>query len=269
MPFYDSDGIKIHYEVEGSGPEVIMIHGFAADLEVNWRQPKVADALKAENRLIMMDCRGHGKSDKPTDPAMYGAKMLDDITNLMDHLGIEKANFMGYSMGSRLSLELLLNQPERFKSVILGGFVMPDPAPPGSDTDSQTRRSSTVVRALLADSLEQVTEPVGREFRRFAESTGADLKALAAVMMGSTENRSSELADPQVMLERIKAISVPLLTVVGNDDFLPGDKSRLAMLVPRGCHFVIQGRDHLTAVYARTFRMVVRAFLNDVNGQQG
>lgn len=67
MPFFENDGIKIHYEIEGSGPEVVMIHGFAADLEINWRLPGVADALKAENLLVMMDCRGHGKSDKPTD----------------------------------------------------------------------------------------------------------------------------------------------------------------------------------------------------------
>ena len=91
MPFFENDGIKIHYEIEGSGPEVVMIHGFAADLEINWRLPGVADALKAENRLVMIDCRGHGKSDKPTDPALYGAKMHGDITSLMDHLGIESA----------------------------------------------------------------------------------------------------------------------------------------------------------------------------------
>ena len=267
MLFCESDGVKIHYEIEGSGPEVVMIHGFASDLEINWRRPGVADALKAENRLIMMDCRGHGKSDKPTDPAMYGAKMLGDITNLMGHLGIERANFLGYSMGSRLSLNLLLTRPERFKSVILGGFVLPDPVPPGSDADPRARRRDIVVKALLADSLEQVTEPVGREFRRFAESTGGDLKALAAVQMASAGYEAAELSDPERMLERFRSISVPLMTIVGNDDFLPGDKSRLAMLVPNGCHFQIQGKDHLTVVPDPKFRMAVRAFLNYVNGR--
>ena len=265
MPFCENDGVKIHYEVEGSGPEVIMIHGFAADLAINWRQAGVADALKAENRLIMMDCRGHGKSDKPIDPAMYGAKMLDDITNLMDHLAIERANFLGYSMGSRLSLNLLLTQPERFKSVILGGFVLPDPAAPGSKADFATERGDIVVKALLADSLEQVTDPVGREFRRFAEATGGDLKALAAVMMGWTANEVTELSEPKTMLERIQSISIPLMTIVGNDDFLPGDKSRMAMLVPNGCHFLIQGKDHLTVVPDPKFRMAVSVFLNYVN----
>jgi len=261
MPFCENDGIKIHYEIEGNGPEVVMIHGFAADLEINWRLPRVADALKAENRLIMMDCRGHGQSDKPTDPAMYGARMLGDITCLMDHLRIERANFLGYSMGSRLALNLLLLQPERFKSVILGGFVLPDPAL----ADPTTERHDTVVKALLADSLEQVADPVGREFRKFAESTGGDLKALAAVMSGWGESEVAELSDPKTMEERICSISVPLMTIVGNDDFLPGDKSRMAMLVPDGCHFLIQGKDHLTVVPDPKFRMAVRAFLNYVN----
>jgi len=261
MPFFENDGIKIHYEIEGSGPEVVMIHGFAADLEINWRLPGVADALKAENRLVMMDCRGHGKSDKPTDPALYGAKMLGDITSLMDHLGIERANFLGYSMGSRLFLNLLLTQPERFKSVILGGFVLQDSA----QADSSIVRSDAVANALLANSIEQVTDPVGREFRRFAESTGGDLKALAAVMTGWTENEVAELSDPKTMLERIRSVSIPLMTILGNDDFLPGDKSRMAMLVPNGCHFLIQGKDHLTVVPDPKFRMAVRAFLNYVN----
>ena len=265
MPSFDSDGLNIHYEVEGTGPEVVMVHGFAANLEGNWRRPGMTDALKAENRCVMIDCRGHGESDKPHDPKVYGAKMLDDITCLMDHLGIERANFLGYSMGSRLSLNLLLTRPERFKSVILGGFVLPDPALPGQ-VDSSTERSRTVAKALLADSLEQVTEPVGRRFRMFAEAMGGDLKALAACTMGWAENPVTELSEPKTMLERIQAISVPLMTIVGNDDFLPGDKSRIAMLVPNGCHFQIEGKDHLTVVPDPKFHMAVRAFLNFVNG---
>ena len=171
-------------------------------------------------------------------------------------------------MGARLSLELLLTRPERFSSVILGGFVLEDPPPPGTE-DSRTRRSSAIVEALLADSLEQVTDPTGQMFRSFAESTGGNLKALAAVMKGSVENRVPELVDPAVMRERIRSINIPLLTIVGDNDFLPGDKSGLAMLVPKGCHFLIQGKDHLSTVYARTFRMIVKTFLNYANGQEG
>jgi len=269
MPFFENDGVKIYYEIEGSGPEVIMVHGFAANLEANWKLAGITDALKAENRCIMMDCRGHGKSDKPTDPAMYGAKMVEDITKLMVHLGIEKANFMGYSMGSRLSLQLLLTHPERFKSVILGGFVLPDATSQRSRADFGPERRNIVVKALLADSIEEVSDPTGREFRRFAESTGGDLKALAAVMTATAESEAAEQSDAKAALERMRSIPVPLMTIVGNDDFLPGDKSRMAMLVPGGIHVQIEGKDHLTVVPDPKFRMAVRAFLNYVNGQQG
>ena len=128
MPYFDNEGVKINYEIEGEGPELIMIHGFAASIEINWRLPKWIDVLKGENRLILVDCRGHGKSDKPKDPAQYGMKMLEDVVKLMDHLSIKKANFFGYSMGSMITLGLLIREPQLFKSAILGGFVLPSKA---------------------------------------------------------------------------------------------------------------------------------------------
>ena len=79
MPFFESNGVKIYYEIEGNGPDVILMHGFASNLELNWKNPGISDALKDENRVIMMDCRGHGKSDKPKDAAQYGEKINDDI----------------------------------------------------------------------------------------------------------------------------------------------------------------------------------------------
>ncbi len=262
MPFFDSDGVKINYEIEGKGPEVIMVHGFAADIESCWRMTRVVDTLKDENRLIMMDCRGHGKSDKPTEPAMYGAKMVDDITNLMAHLKIEKANFIGYSMGSGLCLNLLLAEPERFNSIILGGFGLADPA-----SESRAERSQIIANALLADSLDEVTEPVGQDFRRFAELTGGDLKALASCTMGWTANPGAQVMDFNTRLEKIKAISVPLLTIVGNDDNLVSEPARMAMLVHNGCHFQVEGKDHISVVAGTRFRMMVKAFLSFVNGE--
>ena len=260
MPFYDSDGVRIYYEIEGSGPELIMIHGFAADIQSCWRMTRVVDTLKAENRLVMMDCRGHGKSDKPADPAMYGAQMVKDITNLMAHLDIEKANFIGYSMGSRLSLELLLDQPERFNAIILGGFGLADPA-----AESRSERSRIISMAMLADSPDDVIDPVGQDFRRFAELTGGDLKALASCITGWEANPGTRTLDWETRLEKIKAIAIPLLTIVGNDDNLISDSLKMAMMVPNGCHFQVQGKDHITVVAGTRFRMMVRAFLNFVN----
>jgi len=170
MPYFDNEGVKIYYEIEGTGPDLIMIHGFAANTKINWKLTNWIKTLKDENRLILMDCRGHGSSDKPTDSAQYGIKMMEDIIKLMDYLSIEKANFFGYSMGAWITLNLLLSEPKRINCAILGGFILPSPS------DKQTTLNhEVIINAFKAESLEQIKDPVGREFRRFAETTGADL----------------------------------------------------------------------------------------------
>lgn len=265
MPYCNSDGINIYYEIDGSGPEVVMIHGFSSNLEGGWKQAGMAAALKAENRLIMVDCRGHGKSDKPYEPAMYGAKMLDDIINLMGHLNVEKANFLGYSMGSGVSMNFLLTHPERVKSIVLGGYGADPTAAPRVEAGAERRRDR--VEALLIDDPEKITDPEVKAYRIRVEARGGDLKALAAVQMGNLEDPAAEISDPETRLERIRAVSVPLMTVLGSDDGPQGDKSKLAMLVANGCHFQISGRDHLSTVPDPRFHMAVRGFLNYVNRQ--
>ena len=260
LPFFDNEGIKIYYEIEGEGPNLMMIHGFAANIDMNWRVTNWIKTLKDENRLILLDCRGHGKSDKPTNPAQYGNKMIEDIIKLMDHLSIQKANFFGYSMGARLTLFTLINHPERVKCAILGGFVLPSPQ------DKQTSfRYDSVINAFKAESIKMVKDPIGKEFRRFAESTGADLNALAAVMMAYQQAPEDTYETRAGYKKVLKKITVPVMTAVGSDDFLPGDKTLFAKLVPNACHFQIQGRDHLTFVPDPKFHVIVKAFLNYVN----
>ena len=263
MPYFDNNGVKINYEIEGEGPDLVMIHGFASSIERNWRGPNWIDVLKEKNRLILMDCRGHGKSDKPLDPNQYGPKMVDDIVNLLKHLSIEKANFFGYSMGSRLTLNVLLQQPQLVKSAILGGFVLT--LPNEEQREAAKERTMTTVAALKAENSEDVKNPLSKGFRRYAESRGGDLKALAAVMEGFYKYNTNLQNTPSEMKERLKNIGVPVMTVVGTDDFIPGDKTLMAKLVPNACHFQIQGKDHLTVVPDPKFHMVVKAFLNYVN----
>lgn len=254
MPEFTSNGVEIHYEIEGEGPELIMVHGFASSLEDNWRGAGWVRALKDDNKLILMDCRGHGKSGKPHDKAEYGQKMRDDIANLMVHLGLTKANFIGYSMGSGLTLALLLDRPDLFNSLVMGGSV-----PRTEDSPSAVTSGNTIPDALLAKSIEEVKDPVGKQFRMFAESTGADLLALAAVSSGM--NREP------VKKEDLAKITVPVMSVVGSKDYLIGNKSAVAELIPGGTHFQIQGKDHLTVVPDPKFKMVVKAFLNMVNSE--
>jgi len=263
MSFFESDGVKIYYEIEGTGPDLVLVHGFASNLEINWKNSGISGALKDENRVIMMDCRGHGKSDKPKDPDMYGERMPDDVINLMDYMGIEKANFMGYSMGSRILLDLLLKTPERFRSVILGGFVLHEPRSmdTGSEYEKKDRKPETGSETVIS----RESEAVRKRFQRFAQASGADVEALSAMTKARKTGRKDPAHNYETMLNKIKDISVPLMTVIGNEDFLPGDKTRMAMLVKNGCHFQIQGRDHLSVVLDRRYHMAVRAFLNFVN----
>lgn len=263
MPYFDNNGIKIYYEIEGEGPDLIMIHGFASSIAGNWKGPNWIKVLKEENRLILIDCRGHGKSDKPLDPNQYGPIMVEDIINLMKHLSIKNANFFGYSMGSRLTLNVLLQQPQLVNSAILGGFVMS--LPNEEQREATKKRTMTTIAALKADNSDNIENPVSKGFRQFAESRGGDLKALAAVMEGFYSYTNTLQNSPSDMKKRLKNIGVPVMTVVGTDDFIPGDKALMAKLVPNACHFQIQGKDHLTVVPDPKFHMVVKAFLNYVN----
>jgi pimeloyl-ACP methyl ester carboxylesterase len=256
MPYFDNDGIKIHYEIEGEGPDLFMIHGFASSMQINWYGANWVKVLKDKNRLILVDCRGHGESDKPADPLQYGGKMREDIEKLQDHLKIEKANFMGYSMGAGITMNLLLTRPERMNSAILGGTAIPR-------GDQQILRDrSPIINALRAESADSVQNPIGKRFRLFAQSTGGDLNALAAVMEGGMR----ETTDMAQTKEKLKKVTIPVLTVVGSDDdLMPGDKTVISTLIPGACHFQIQGKDHLTVVPDPKFHMVVKAFLDFVN----
>ncbi|MBI3838057.1 MAG: alpha/beta fold hydrolase, partial [Planctomycetia bacterium] len=84
--FFDSNGVKIHYIVEGQGESVVLIHGFTASIQPQWGLPGIIKALSKDYQVIALDNRGHGRSDKPHDPKQYGAEMINDVIRLMDHV---------------------------------------------------------------------------------------------------------------------------------------------------------------------------------------
>jgi pimeloyl-ACP methyl ester carboxylesterase len=246
MPIFLSDGIPIAFLDEGEGEPILLIHGFASTKEVNWVGPGWVDTLtKAGRRVVALDNRGHGESGKPLDPSAYYAQtMAEDARRLLDHLGIARADVMGYSMGARIAAFLTLAHPERVRGVVLGGL--------GMGLVDGTGPWEPIVAALEAPSIDDVQHQTGRMFRRFAEQTGGDLKALAACMRASRQKMSPE---------DVERIDRPALVAVGTRDVIAGSPTDLAHLLPNGRALPIPHRDHMLAVGDKVFKQGVLQFL--------
>jgi pimeloyl-ACP methyl ester carboxylesterase len=146
--YFDSNGVRIHYTVEGAGEPLILIHGLAANADLNWRRAGINALLRKDFQVIAFDCRGHGLSDKPHEKEQYGPEMVHDVTRLMDHLKIEKAHVAGYSMGGFIALELAMRYPERVRSVALCASGWKDPNG-GGDFSSAYRAPSKEVQEFV------------------------------------------------------------------------------------------------------------------------
>jgi pimeloyl-ACP methyl ester carboxylesterase len=189
MAQFTSDGLTLAYDEFGpsdAAKAMVLVHGFSSNRYENWKRMGWYDAIAGKGlRGFALDCRGHGESAKPHDPAAYsGSKMGDDVIALMDHRGIAKADLIGYSMGSFISSSLLVRCPERFHSVILAGVG------DGLLTRMFERgeRAQEIARAMEApDAATSSQNETARNFRLFAQATGNDLQALAAMQRAPRE----------------------------------------------------------------------------------
>ncbi|WP_156412881.1 alpha/beta fold hydrolase [Chthonomonas calidirosea] len=122
--YFNSDGVQIHYVQAGSGQAVVLIHGWMASAKM-WgteqRGNSIFWSLSKNFHVIAMDCRGHGLSDKPHDPKAYGCAMPLDVVRLLDHLHIQQAYLIGYSMGAILTGKIVASYPQRVLGAIFGG----------------------------------------------------------------------------------------------------------------------------------------------------
>jgi pimeloyl-ACP methyl ester carboxylesterase len=247
MPSFHNGDIEIAYLDEGEGDPIVLVHGFASSKTVNWVYPTwVSELRKHGYRVIALDNRGHGDSEKLYDPESYHIGiMAGDITALMDHLKIERADIMGYSLGGRMTAWLAHRMPQRLRSAILGGIAMGliEGGGPGEN----------VARALEADSLEDVTDPIGRTFRAFADQTRSDRRALAACLRGSRRLMTREEAAD---------ITVPVLIAVGTADEIAGSTSELGKIIPGSKVLDIPNRDHMRAVGNKVYKSGVLEFLS-------
>jgi pimeloyl-ACP methyl ester carboxylesterase len=249
MPSFMNGDIEIAYLDEGptSSEPIVLVHGFASNKEVNWVYPAWTTTLtKAGRRVIALDNRGHGKSTKLYDPAAYHtATMAEDVRALLDHLRIEHADCMGYSMGARICAFLALKHPQRVRALVLGGL--------GIRLVDGVGLPESIADALLAPSRDDVRDPTGHQFRSFAEQTRSDLKALAACIRGSRQTMSREDAT---------SIAAPTLVAVGTRDNVAGSAHELAALMQNAKPLDIPERDHMLAVGDKVFKAGVLHFLD-------
>jgi pimeloyl-ACP methyl ester carboxylesterase len=247
MSRFRNGDVEMAYLDEGQGEPIVLVHGFASTKEVNWVHPGwVTTLTRAGRRVIALDNRGHGASSKLYSPALYhSATMADDVRALLDHLNIERADVMGYSMGARITAFLVLSHAMRVRSAIFGGL--------GSRLVEGVGLPESIAEALEASSLDDVRDPIGRMFRIFAEQTKSDLCALAACIRGSRQTLSAI---------QVASIRVPVLVAVGTNDQVAGSAGELAALIPGARALDIMDRDHMLAVGDKVFKAGVIDFLN-------
>jgi pimeloyl-ACP methyl ester carboxylesterase len=246
MPTFKNGDVEIAYLDEGEGDPIVLVHGFASNKEVNWVMPGWTAVLRRDGRrVIALDNRGHGQSAKLYDPAAYHTDiMAGDVAALIEHLELPRADVMGYSLGSRISAVLAARRPERVRSVILGGA--------GIRLVDTAGLHDEIADSLEMPSLDDVTDPMGKRFRAFAEQTRSDLKALAACLRGSRQ---------RVRLEDLQNIRAPALVAVGTRDDITGSPHELAALMPNGRAIDIPDRDHMLAVGDKVFKAAALEFL--------
>lgn len=247
MPSFLSDGIEIAYDVLAeTGAPVLLIHGFGSSGQINWVNTGWADKLvQAGYQPITIDNRGHGKSRKLYDPKLYTARaMADDAARLIGHLGLKRVPVIGFSMGARITAFLMLRHPQLVRCAIWGGM--------GANLMTGLDNSEEIARALLAESLADVTTPIGRQFRLFADHSKADRAALAACVVSSRE---------PMLADDVRGITAPVLVAVGENDEMAGGIEPLVALLPHGEGFVIPKRNHMLSTGDPKFKDAAIRFL--------
>lgn len=213
--YFDSAGTRIRYVDVGSGPVVLLVHGFTGDIERSWVNTGILPDLARDHRVLALDLRGHGHSDKPHDVQGYDDLALD-VIRLMDHLKIEKAHVVGYSLGGIMVAKLLTTHPQRFASAVLGGAAYRRAR--STDADDATEAAAReieagIYRALIVSTAPTDEPPPGEEAIRARSreiAASNDLQAHAALMRS---RRALLVADAE-----IAKVRVPALAVVGSAD---------------------------------------------------
>ena len=252
--FAASGGFQVHYEVHGDGRPLVLVHGWAASIWTNWDLTGWIDALTPVRQVIALDIRGHGDSDKPHDQAAYGyAAMADDVLAVMDHLGLERADYIGYSLGAFTGVRLMGHHPDRFSSFVLMGV--------GDETAETLALAPRIAAALRARTPDEIDDPEGRDYRALVDldsRNDREALALAALEMWP-QGYPLALGDPG-----LGDIDVPVLVLNGADDPYAATDDALAAAVAGAELVEVPGADHLGVLTEPTFKDEALRFLQDL-----
>jgi pimeloyl-ACP methyl ester carboxylesterase len=264
---FDSKGVKIRYVTEGTGEPVVLIHGWMGDSSMWGRDAAGNTKLKGADgfQVIALDCRGHGKSDKPHEVKKYGPEMAADVVRLLDHLKIEKAHLIGYSSGAYIAGKVAATHPDRVLSVVYGGQA---PLVAGVKTSSPGTNEVEVF-AKTVDECKDLgayilaVTPAGKPKPTAEQATaiakflydGKDVKAFAAAGRG--------FKNLEVTEEQLKKCWAPILFIHGgNESDLVKDRvAAVRKLLGRGEVKVVEGGDHITTLAKPEFASALLEFL--------
>lgn len=257
---FESDGFPIHYTDEGAGEPVVLVHGLAANADLNWRRAGITDLLAKEFRVISFDVRGHGLSGRSSNPEDYGREMSEDVVRLMDHLGIEKAHVAGYSLGGFIALKAVSDHPDRFASVAYCASGWKDPAGP-EEILSPYRPAPTQTTFLHG----------GVEYRTAYADNGPrliwgpidwakDWIGDAIVDKGSVKALKKNLLGLLVTEDELEAMTVPAICFMGTNDGLKPYADDLKAHLPTVEYVIMNGANHITLAMRRDFREGLRDF---------
>lgn len=257
--YLDAAGVRLHYTVEGHGEPVLLLHGFAVNSDLNWRLPGITAMLARRFRVIALDLRGHGLSDKPHTPSQYGLEMVRDVPRVLEHLKLEKAHLVGYSLGGFIALKAAALYPRRLCDLTLVGAGWEEPG------------NSAFLHALdeFADALES-GRAIGPLMARLGPGhppTSLLHTALTRMMTGLFSDKKSLAALirtlPALTLteQNIQSLSVPVCAIVGTRDPLRTSAEALRARVPDLTLVLLEGADHVTAAGRRETRRVLDNFL--------
>jgi pimeloyl-ACP methyl ester carboxylesterase len=232
MPYANHQGIRIHYQVEGEGPPLVLQHGFTGNLK-RWYLAGYVDVLKPKYQLILVDARGHGASDKPHDPAAYTLPLhVGDIIAVLDALHLNKVNFWGYSMGGYIGFGMAKYAPQRLHALIIGGAqpygrqLAASPRLDGSDPDKFV---AEFFRRLEVDT--KAFPPAIQE-----ELYANDFRALAAA-----------LQDRPSLEDLLPKMNMPCFLYASDADPVFPKTQACAQQIPKATFFPLHGLDHSAA----------------------